>query len=590
MPDTAELSSRQLYLRLLTHVRPYWRQFALCVLAMIVMALSEPAIPALLKPLLDGTFVTKDPETMKWTPILLVGLFFVRGFANFVADVGFEWVSSKVVYNLRRELFVNILRLPTRYFDENSTGNIISKVTYNSSQVAAAATRVLTVLIKDSLTVVGLIAYMLWLDWRLTLAVFLLLPLVAWVVRVAAVRMRRLNRQLQGMMGDMTHCLEEAVRGHRVIKVFGGQPASAQRFDHQSNWVRRFQVKLKVADAAAGPLVEIIGALMLALLIYVGTRQVGDGEALTVGGFVAFLTALGLLFPPIKRLTGINQPLQRGLAAAESVFALIDHPPEPDSGGRVIGRAEGRLEFRDVCFRYRDGGDEVLSGINFVAEPGKTVALVGPSGGGKSTIASLIPRFYLPSAGTILLDGIDIRELSLEGLRNNLSMVGQDPMLFNDTVAANIAFGRPGAPKPQELERIAEAAHALEFIRKLPEGFDALIGEDGVRLSGGQRQRLAIARALYKDAPVLILDEATSALDSESERQVQAALQRLTEHRTTIVIAHRLSTIEHADLILVVKDGRIVERGAHAELLAAGGEYTTLYNTQFRRDQAGAFQ
>ncbi len=585
MSNNAELSSRQLYLRLLGHVRPYWRQFAVAVGAMVLMAISEPAIPALLKPLLDGTFVTKDPASMKWTPILLVGLFFVRGFANFTADVAFEWVSGKVVFDLRRRLFEKILRMPTRYFDDNATGNIISKVSYNSAQVANAATKALTVIVKDSLTVVGLIIYMLWLDWRLTLAVFLLLPLVAWVVRVAAVRMRRLSRQLQSRVGEMTHCLEEAVRGHRVIKIFGGQTAEEKRFEEQSNWVRRYQVKLQVADAAAGPLVEIIGALMLALLIFVGTRETGTGEMLTVGGFVAFLTALGLLFPPIKRLTGVNQPLQRGLAAAESVFDLIDHEPEPDTGDRKIGRAEGRLEFRNVRFRYGEGGDEVLRGVSFVAEPGRTVALVGPSGGGKSTIASLIPRFYLPTDGTILLDGQDIRELTLESLRSNLSMVGQDPMLFNDTLAANIAFGRPGTPDPAELEQVAEAAHATEFIRRLPEGFEALVGEDGVRISGGQRQRIAIARALYKDAPVLILDEATSALDSESERQVQAALRRLTEHRTTIVIAHRLSTIEHADLILVVKGGDIVERGTHGELLAAGGEYAHLYTTQFRRDE-----
>ncbi len=574
------MSSRGLYLRLLSHVRPYWRQFGGAILATVILALTEPAIPALLKPLLDGTFVDKDPDYMFWTPIALVVLFLIRGVMGFCSSVAFEWVSGKLVYDLRRLMFERILSFPTAYFDANATGNIVNKVTFNVNQVTTAATRVLVILVKDSIAVVGLIAWMLYLDWQLTLTVFILVPAIALMVKILAVRLRKISRKLQATMGDMTHALEEGVRGHKVIKVFGGQQAEKRRFDKLANWVRRYNLKAKVAGSANAPVVEAVGALMLTILI-------ASAEDMTVGAFVSFLTAMGLLFPPIKRLTGINHPLQRGLAAAESVFGLIDEPPEQETGSRQIGRAQGRLTFEEVTFRYEQADRDALSGISFTAEPGTTVALVGPSGGGKTTIASLIPRFYLPSQGRILLDGVDIQALQLASLRENLSYVGQDPMLFNDTIAANITFGHKEPLDRQALERVARAAHALAFIQALPEGFDTQVGEDGVRLSGGQRQRIAIARALLKDAPVLILDEATSALDTESERHVQAALRSLTANRTTLVIAHRLSTIEHADLILVVKEGRIVEQGRHAELLATGGEYTKLYRNQFQPDAVG---
>ena len=580
MSEPVTLSSRGLYFRLLSHVKPYWRQFGGAILATVVLALTEPAIPMLLKPLLDGTFVDKDPDYMFWTPIALVVLFLIRGVMGFCSSVAFEWVSGKLVYDLRRLMFERILSFPTAYFDANATGNIVNKATFNVNQVTTAATRVLVILVKDSIAIIGLIAWMLYLDWQLTMTVFILIPVIAVMVKVLAVRLRRISRKLQATMGEMTHALEEGARGHKVIKVFGGQQAEKRRFDKMANWVRRYNLKAKVAGSANVPVVEAVGALMLTILI-------ASAEDMTVGAFVSFLTAMGLLFPPIKRLTGINHPLQRGLAAAESVFGLIDEPAEQDSGTRQIERATGRLEFRAVTFRYDQACKDALSNVSFTVEPGTTVALVGPSGGGKTTIASLIPRFYNPSQGQILLDGIDIQELLLTNLRDNLSYVGQDPTLFNDTIRANIAFGQKREPGQQELEAIARSAHALEFIQALPEGFDALVGEDGVRLSGGQRQRIAIARALLKNAPVLILDEATSALDTESERHVQAALQSLTANRTTLVIAHRLSTIEHADLILVVKEGQIIEQGKHAELLAIEGEYTKLYRNQFQPDDNG---
>jgi subfamily B ATP-binding cassette protein MsbA len=376
--------------------------------------------------------------------------------------------------------------------------------------------------------------------------------------------------------------LEESVRGQKVIKIFAGQAYERRRFLNKANWVRRYNMKNKVAGSVHMPLVEFIGALMIALLVYLGTHQTAAGT-LTVGGFVSLMVALGLLFSPLKRLTGINQPLQRGLAAAQTVFALVDESPELDQGGRELDRAEGRIRFEQVSFRYPSSEREVLRDVSFEVEPGSTVALVGHSGGGKTTIANLVPRFYLPSRGRILIDGVDIQELSLTGLRRQLSYVGQDAILFDDTIAANIAYGCGTEVSPERLRKAARDAHALAFIEAMPEGFETRIGEGGMRLSGGQRQRLAIARALLKDAPILLLDEATSALDAESEQHVQAALNEVTRNRTTLVIAHRLSTIQHADRILVIREGRIVEDGRHQQLLAQQGEYFVLCRHQFNQ-------
>ena len=581
-PEGRMISSRELYLRLLSHVRPYGRQFAFGILFMVLLALTEPAIPFLLKPLLDGTFVERDPEFLFWSPIFLMVLFLVRGTCGLASQVAFAWVSGKLVLDLRNLMFERILNLPTSYYDAHATGIVINKVTHNVTQVTAAATKVLMVLVRDSVIVVGLLAYMLYLDWRLSLTVFILLPVLAITVRLIATRLRGLSRRLQATMGELTHVLGEAVRGHKVIKVFGGHDAELRRFVRQANWVRRFQFKVKLADGSSSPLIEGVAAIMIALLIYIGTGQLGD-EPMSVGAFVSFLAALGLLFPPIKRLVGVNQPLQSGLAGAESVFAMIDEPPESDEGIAVMKGVKGRLVFADVSFRYSSSTDDVLDKIDFVVPPGTTTALVGPSGSGKTTIASLVPRFYTVTGGSILLDDLDIRSVTLKSLRSQISYVGQESVLFNDTVAANIGFGSEGEVSQDDLEAAARAAYALDFINELPDGFDTIVGEDGVILSGGQRQRIAIARALLKDAPVLILDEATSALDTESERHVQSALHNLTRNRTTLVIAHRLSTIVHADQILVINEGKVVERGSHAELIALGGQYSTLYQNQFEQ-------
>jgi subfamily B ATP-binding cassette protein MsbA len=573
------VNSRELYLRLLSHVRPYWRQFAVGIVFVILLALTEPAIPFFLKPLLDGTFVERDPTFLFWSPILLILLFLVRGTCNVASQMAFTWVSGKLVLDLRRLMFERILGLPTTFYDAHATGQIITKVTHNVTQVTNAATKVLMIMVRDTVIAISLIGYMIYLNWRFSLLVFVLFPILILAVRLIAKRLRYLSRRKQATMGELTHVIGEAVRGHKVIKVFGGRDAELRRFMFLANWERRYKFKTVVADGASVPLVEGIAAVMIALLIYVGTGQLGQAP-MTVGSFVAFLAALGLLFPPVKRIVGINQPLQAGLAGAETVFALIDEEPEHDQGRQVLGRVKGELSFSDVTFRYPSAKDPALKGVSFSIPHGTTTALVGPSGSGKTTIASLVPRFYEIDEGEILIDGVDIRKVTLNSLRSQISYVGQESVLFNDTVAANIAYGSDEAPQ-SAIEEAARAAYALDFVNELPDGFDTVVGEDGVLLSGGQRQRLAIARALLKNAPVLILDEATSALDTESERYVQSALQNLTRDRTTLVIAHRLSTIVHADQILVISNGRVAELGSHDELLALGGQYSLLYKNQF---------
>jgi ATP-binding cassette, subfamily B, bacterial MsbA len=574
------MSGRELYLRLLKRVRPYWRQFSSALLSMVFLAMTEAMIPVLMKPMLDGSFVEKDPVIIFWSPILLILLFSLRGIMNFISVVAFEWVSGKVVLDLRQMMVERILNMGVPYFDTHATGTVISKVTFNVNQVTMAATKVLTTLVKDSIVVIGLLGYMIYLNWLLTLVVLLSMPIIVVAVRLLAIRLRRINRSLQHSMGVMTQVLEEAVRGHKVVKIYQGQAYEKHRFMDRTNWVRRYNMKSKVAGSAHMPLVEFVGAVMIALLVYVGSHQTAAGS-LSVGGFVSLMMAIGLLFSPLKRLTSINQPLQSGLAAAESVFALVDEKPEVDTGTVELERASGRVTFEQVSFRYPGMENDALKPISFEMEPGTTLALVGHSGGGKTTIANLIPRFYAPSGGRILIDGIDIQQLSLLSLRRQLAYVGQESVLFDDTVAANIAYGAGREVSQEEIAQAARSAHALEFIARLPEGFDTIIGEDGVRLSGGQRQRLAIARALIKDAPILLLDEATSALDAESERHVQEALRVLTHERTTLVIAHRLSTIQHADRILVVRNGELVEEGRHQELLERHGEYYQLCRQQF---------
>ncbi len=574
------MTSTELYLRLLKYVAPYWRVFALSLLGMVIVALTEPALPALMKPLLDGTFVHKDESLMRWMPVVIIVLVLVRGSADYVASYAINWVGNKLVMDLRQAMFDKLLTLPTPVYDERVSGNLISKLTYDVTQVTAAGTSVLTVLFKDTLSLIGLIAWMLWLNWKLTLLSLIMVPLIVGVVRLVSVRLRNSSRAVQQGMGDLTQVLQETIDGHKVVKLFGGQRYEAARFAEQTNRVRRFMMKQATAAAASVPVVQLLAGMALAAIVYLATQQSSSNE-ITVGEFVSFITAMLMLTAPLKRVTGVNEPLQRGLAAAESVFELIDQEGESNPGATRIARARGEIGFENVSFTYAAAERPALGSVTLTVAPGETVALVGVSGGGKTTLANLVPRFYRPTSGRILLDGHDLESLTLASLRANIALVSQEVVLFNDTVAANIAYGVMHETSESEIMAAAEAAHAMEFIRDMPRGLQTLVGENGVKLSGGQRQRLAIARALLKNAPVLILDEATSALDSESERHVQAALETLMQGRTTIVIAHRLSTIEKAARIVVLDQGRIVEIGNHSELLAAGGMYARLYRIQF---------
>jgi len=581
------MTSTELYLRLLRYVAPYWRVFALGILGMTIVAATEPALPALMKPLIEGTFIDKDPQLIRWMPVVIVALFAIRGAAAYVANYSLGWVGTRLVTDLRNAMFAKLLALPALFYDEQPSGVLISKLTFDVTQVTQAATSALTIVFRDTLAIVGLLAYLLWLNWKLTLFALVMAPLIVAVVRVLSVKLRRSSREVQEAMGYITQVIEEAIGGHKVVKLFGGQDYEKVRFDEEANRVRRHQMKQVSATAASAPIVQLIAAVALGIIVYYAMLQ-SSAALLSVGEFAAFVAGMLLLTAPLKRVTDINEYLQKGLAASESVFHLIDREPEPDHGTVVIGRARGEVRFEGVGFSYGDSGRPALDGIDLAIAPGETVALVGASGAGKTTLANLVPRFYQPTRGRVLLDGHDLETLSLASLRANIALVSQDVVLFNDTVAANIAYGMMKGAAERDIIAAAEAAHAMGFIREMPQGLATLVGENGLKLSGGQRQRIAIARALLKNAPVLVLDEATSALDTESERHVQAALEALMRGRTTIVIAHRLSTVEKANRIVALDRGRIAETGTHRELLARGGIYDKLYRIQFTQDFVGS--
>jgi subfamily B ATP-binding cassette protein MsbA len=573
------MNSPDLYLRLLRYVRPHTRIFVVAILGTAAAAATEPMIPALIQPLLDGSFVNKDPQAIRLIPLLLVAVFIVRGITDFIGKLAMDWIAHRVVMDLRNALFAKLLTLPTRYFDDHSAGNLLSRLTYDVNQVMTATTQALVSLVKDGLSVIGLLGWMLYLNWQLSLMAFLIAPGIALIMRLVSRRLRRLSRELQELMGDLNHVIDEVLQGHKVIRIFGGQDYERERFHRVNNRVRQFNLKLAALSEGSGPLVQLLAIIALGAVIYFAALQSAANQ-ITVGGFVSLFGAMAMLLAPIKRLTKVNEHLQRGLAAAETIFALLDEAPEPDQGTQAIGRAQGQISFHQVSHRYRADGAEVIHQFNLEVQPGETIALVGPSGSGKTTLMSLLPRFYEPDSGEIRLDGVPIRELRLADLRANLAYVSQDIVLFNDTVAANIAYGAGFKASESQLIEAAEGAYAMEFIRELPQGLHTLIGENGARLSGGQRQRLAIARALLKNAPILILDEATSALDTQSERKVQQALDALRQGRTAFVIAHRLSTIENADRIVVLDRGGMVEIGAHLELLHRNGLYASLYQMQ----------
>ena len=494
------LDGKRIYLRLLRHAAPYWRVFLVAILSMVVLAITEPAIPALLKPTFDSSFVEKDLDTVAVMAVLVVVLFLIRGLSSYLSAVTLAWVASKVVMDLRTRMFEKLISLPSSALDLHTSGSLISKVTYNAAQVTEACTQVVTILVRDSIAVVGLLAWMLYLDWRLTLIAVTVAPIIIAVVRYFSRRLRKVSVTLQENMGGITHVLQESIEGQKVVRSFGGQEYEKNRFDDAANRVRQFEVKFASAASANAPVAQFVTAIGLSVMLYLAAVQVRDGT-LTIGTFVSFFAAMGLVFSPLKRLTGVNGRLQKGIAAAQSIFALIDEHSEPDTGTLELTRARGKIEFESVDFRYREKRQPALRNVSIVIEPGEAIALVGASGSGKTTLINLILRFYQPDKGRVLLDDTPIDQLTLKSLRNQIALVSQDIVLFNGTVADNIAYGPLSKKSREAIEHAARSASAMSFIDELPEGLDTEVGENGVRLSGGQRQRLAIARAFLKDAP-----------------------------------------------------------------------------------------
>lgn len=561
--------------RLLALVKPYQGRAWMALLSMALTAATQPLLGKALQLLLDKGFEEQVDFSLWWVPLILVSIFVLRGIGTFGTAYFNNWVLSRVLNDMRALAFERVLRLPVARYQNESTGKIINTVVNDVRQVVDMIQSVFVACVRDVLVVIGLLGTLLYLNWKLTLVAIIVVPLTAVIVRTTTKRLRNLNRESQRVTAEMTGVVEEAARGHQVIRVFAGEAYERRRFHQRSEALRGFQQRMTVAFAATTPVTQIATSLALSLVIVLAIQA-----DMTVGEFTQFVTMMLMLLTPLKSLAEVNGPMQRGMAAAETVFGIIDAEPERDTGSRSLGRARGHLVLENVAFRYPEATTLALDGVSLEVKPGQTLALVGVSGGGKSTFVNLVTRFYDPEGGRLLLDGVPYQDIALASLRSQLAMVSQNVILFDDTLANNIAYGFEKIDY-ERLGAAVRAAHLTDVVARLPDGVETRIGENGSRLSGGQRQRVAIARAIYKDAPLLILDEATSALDNESERAVQAALDTLMAGRTTIVIAHRLSTIERADRIVVMEAGRIVEQGTHAELLARGGMYANLYHLQF---------
>ncbi len=572
------------YRRLLSYVRRQRAIFALSVAAVALDAAGQGLFFYLLRPLIDDTIATPEPVLSLWLPALVMAAVLLRILGNFGGVFGMEWVGRRLIADLRSDLFTRYLVLPASYFDRHSSGQMISRVTYNAEQVAQAVTTALIGSLRDLLTVVALLSVMLIQSWRLTLTMLLLVPVIALVVTVISQRLRRVASRIQDSMGDVTHLTEEAVNGHEVIKIFGGKKQETERFTRINELNRKLYLKLIATQLLSSSMIQLAAGLAVILLLLMAASEFIRAEV-TAGIFMSVLAAMVACIPPLKRLTRMHVIIEKGLAAADSIFRVLDTPAEPDEGDRVVERVRGEVHFVAVDFAYPDSDQPVLKGVSLSLVPGSVTALVGRSGSGKTTLAKLLPRFYQPSGGSILIDGEDAASYTLDSLRRQVAMVSQDVVLFNDTIAANIAYGAPQPVSRAQIQQAAHAAHAMEFIERLPQGLDTPVGEGGSLLSGGQRQRLAIARALLKDAPILILDEATSALDAESERAVQAALEVLMTNRTTLVIAHRLATVKRADQVVVLDRGQVVEVGTHQSLLDhSEGLYRHLHRLQWVDD------
>ncbi len=580
MSINTDESTWKTFKRLWTFIRLYKIGLAAAVVALVTNAIADTYMISLLKPLLDEGFGSAESDFLRTLPLIIFMMMFIRGVSGFVASYCLSWVSGNVVMQIRRMVFNHFMQMPVSYFDKEKSGTLLSRITYDSEQVSAATSQALVSIVREGASIIGLLVLMFYNSWELSLVLFAVAPIVAWAIGFVSKRFRVISKNMQTMMGVVTASAEQMLKGHKVVLSYGGQDVEKARFDKVSNQMRQQTMKLVTAQAAANPIIQMIASVAIVTVLFLASVD-SIKEQLTPGTFTVVFSAMFGLMRPLKALTGVTAQFQRGMAASQTLFALVDLEPEKNHGTRHVERAEGDIEVKDITFTYEGSEKPALSNVSFTIPKGKTVALVGRSGSGKSTIANLFTRFYDVDSGSILLDGHDVRDYELRNLRSQFALVSQNVHLFNDTIANNIAYAAGDTYSREDIIEATKLAHAHEFISQMENGVDSMIGENGASLSGGQRQRIAIARALLRDAPVLVLDEATSALDTESERAIQSALDELQKDKTVLVIAHRLSTIEQADEILVVDEGTIIERGSHADLIEKDGAYAQLHRIQF---------
>lgn len=573
------------YRRLLRFTQQYWASFVLGVVGTMVLSLVDAGFTWLIKPIINEGFINRNATFIKWLPLLIILIFVLRGMAGFVSNYFINRVARNVVMDFRRLIFAKLIRLPAKFYDQHSSGHLLSTIIYNVEQVAQASSEALLTCLREVSLLVGLIVVMFLVSWKLSLLFLIISPFIAWVVKWSSSRLRRLSSTVQESVGDVTHVADEGISAYKVIRLYGGQGYETKKFHKATKQNQQRELKIVITNSVGTALVQMLVAVPIAITLFFATNP---ALHVTAGSFAAIVAAMIALLRPMRRLTLVNSDIQKGVAGAESIFAILDEDVEKDFGQHQVSRVRGEIVYQDVLFKYASSSKTVLSDISFTVKPGEMIAIVGRSGSGKSTLINLLPRFYDVNSGFISIDGVNINDYSLDCLRHQFTFVSQNTRLFDDTIANNIAYGYSDHIDQQAIVKAADAANAMEFIRQLPDGLDTVVGEDGVLLSGGQCQRIAIARALLKDAPILVLDEATSALDSHAEQHIQQALEQLGRQRTTLVIAHRLSTIENADRVIVMDEGRIIESGTHASLMAKNGAYAELYEMQFKEQAAFA--